>query len=100
MEVWEKLTEAASLGEDALHISLGLGVMLLVAIGLRRPLGDWRPIAVVTLVSLAGAIWGAIDSFAHAGTPRWRADWTMVLHTLFWPATLFLLARFTSLLRR
>ncbi len=94
------LMEATNLGKDALHIYVGMGVMLLVVIGFKRSLADWRPLAAVALASLAGEIWDVIDTFSHGRTPRWNANWKDVWNTLFWPTVLFLLARFTRVLKR
>ena len=94
------LSEVTSLGKDALHIYVGLAVMLLVMIALKKPLGDWRPIAAVALASVAGEIWDVIDTFSHGGTPKWNANWKDVWNTMFWPTILFGLARFTKVLKR
>jgi cell shape-determining protein MreD len=92
--------EAANLSSDALHISVGLGVMLLVAVILRKSLRDWQPLAAVLLAALAGEIWALIDGFAHGGSPKWGVNWKDVVTTMFWPAVLFGLARFTRVLKR
>lgn len=94
------LVEATNLSKDALHIYVGLGVMLLAAILLRRSLKDWRPLAAASLAALAGEVWDVIDTLSHGGTPRWSLNWKDVWNTLFWPMILFVLARFTSVLRR
>ncbi len=92
------LTAATSLSSDAIHIYVGLTVLLLVLAIWKKPLSDWRPLAVVVLVSLAAPIWRFVDAYGHGGTPRWHADWRDVWNTLFWPAVLFVLARFTRIL--
>ena len=94
------LVEATNLRKDALHIYVGLGVMLLAAILLRRSLKDWRPLAAAALAAVAGEVWDVIDTLSHGGTPRWSLNWKDVWNTLFWPTVLFVLARFTSVLRR
>ena len=94
------LSEVTNLGKDALHIYVGLGVMLLVAIAFKKSLGDWRPIAAVALASVAGEIWDVIDTYSHGRTPRFDANWKDVWNTMFWPTMLFALARFTKVLKR
>ena len=94
------LSEVTNLGKDALHIYVGLAVMLLVVIAFKKPLSDWRPIAAVALASIAGEIWDVIDTFSHGGTPKWNANWKDVWNTMFWPSVLFGLARFTRVLKR
>ncbi len=94
------MVEMTNLGKDALHIYVGLGVMLIVAVALKRSLADWRPLAAVAVASVAGEIWDVIDTFSHGGTPRWNANWKDVWNTMFWPTAFFLLARFTKVLKR
>lgn len=94
------LIEATDLSKDALHVYLGLTVMLLVVIVLKRPLRDWRPIAAVLIAALAGEIWDVIDTYGHGGTPKFDANWKDIWNTMFWPTVLFLLARFTRVLKR
>jgi hypothetical protein len=92
--------EASDLSKDALHVYVGLAVMLLVVIVLKRSLADWRPLAAVAFASIAGEIWDVIDTFSHGRSPRWDANWKDVWNTMFWPTILFGLARFTSVLKR
>lgn len=94
------LMEATHLSKDALHVYVGLGVMLLVVIVFRKSLRDWQPIAAVLLAALAGEIWDVIDTFSHGGKPRFEANWKDIWNTSFWPTILFLLARFTRILKR
>lgn len=92
--------DVTDLGKDALHVYVGLAVMLLVAAVLRRSLGDWRPWAAVLLAAFAGEIWDVVDTWSHGRTPRWNANWKDVWNTLFWPTVLFALARTTKVLKR
>ena len=94
------LVEATDLSKDALHIYVGLGVMLIAAILMRRSLRDWRSLAVVALAAVAGEVWDVIDTLSHGGTPRWSLNWKDVWNTMFWPTVLFVLARFTKVLKR
>lgn len=94
------LVEVTSLGKDALHIYVGMGVMLLVVIAFKRSLADWRPLAAVAVASVAGEIWDVIDTWSHGGTPKWNANWKDIWNTMFWPTVLFGLARFTRVLKR
>jgi TRAP-type uncharacterized transport system fused permease subunit len=88
------------LPRDALHIYVGLGVLLLVAFVSRRSLGHPLPILAVLLVALSGELWDLIDTF-RAGKPlAWGKSWHDLWNTLFWPTALFLLARFTRVLKR
>lgn len=94
------LVDATDLSKDALHVYIGLVVMLLVVIVLRKPLRDWRPLAAVAFAAIAGELWDVIDGFSHGGSPRWSMNWRDVWNTMFWPVILFGLARFTRVLKR
>ena len=87
------------LPRDALHIYIGLAVFLLCAALLRWPLGSWKPFGAVVLVALAGEAWDVIDSVRFGDDPMWAKSWHDVWNSCFWPAVLFLLARYTRLLR-
>lgn len=94
------LLDVTDLSKDALDVYVGLGVMLLVVILLRRSLADWRPLAAVALVALAGELWDFFDTWMHGGNPRVSLDAKAIWNTMFWPTVLFLLARFSRVLKR
>ncbi len=93
------LMDATGLAKDALHVYVGLAVFLITAAVLKRPLRDWRPLAAVALVALSGELWDAAETLLGGRSPRWRGNWRDLWNTLFWPTALFLLARFTGVLR-
>ena len=92
--------DATGLAKDALHVHVGLLVMLIVAVALKRSLADWRPLLAAVLAAFAGEIWDVVDTWSHGGAPRWNANWKDVWNTLLWPVVLFLLARYTRVLTR
>lgn len=97
-----KLWLVATLGlsKDALHIGVGLTVFLLVAAIFRLRLSDWRPLAAVLLAALLGEAWDVYDT-DRVGAPQvWAGNWHDIRNTLFWPLVLFLLARYTAVLKR
>jgi hypothetical protein len=94
------LVQLLGLPKDALHIYAGLAVFLVAAALLRRPLRDWRPLGAVVLAALAGEAWDLLDTWQAGARPAWARNWHDVWNTCFWPAILFLLARYTRLLKR
>src|SRR5688572_2240596 len=84
------------LPKDALHIYVGLFVFLAAAAVARRPLSNWLPLAAVLVAALAGELWDVIDTRNAGRTIRWWGNWHDIWNTLFWPAMLFLLARYTK----
>lgn len=71
-----------------LHVHLGLAIWLIAALLMRRPLRDWRPLAVLAILQALNELGDRL----FFGV--WRADtlWD-VLTTLFWPAAIMLVAR-------
>ncbi|HEY7809270.1 MAG TPA: hypothetical protein VIA98_02695 [Allosphingosinicella sp.] len=94
-----ELVGALGLAKDALHIYVGLGVFLLAAMLSRRPLKSLVPIGAVVLVALAGEAWDLFDTVEAGQRIRWDKSWHDLWNTIFWPAALFLLARYTRLLK-
>ena len=88
------------LAKDALHIYVGLLVWLGAAALFRLSLRDPRPLALVLLVAIAGEVWDQIDTVRAGGELAYARNWHDVWNTMFWPTALFLLARYTRLLKR
>jgi hypothetical protein len=95
-----ELVAALGLGKDALHVYVGLAVFLLTAALTRRPLKSLVPIAAVLVVAAAGEAWDLIDTHRAGQKLWWAGSRHDLWNTLFWPAALFLLARYTRLLKR
>lgn len=94
------LLDGTGLSKDALHIYVGLAV-LLTAVALRRsPIGGWKPWATVAAIALLGEAWDLRDARVNDEPINLWANWHDVWNTLFWPTVLMLLARHTRLLRR
>jgi hypothetical protein len=92
-EVKLVLVSTLGLSKDALHVHVGLGVYLLVAILLRRPLSSVVPLAAVLLAALAGEALDMRDDVRSLGYWRWQASLGDILNTTFWPFVIWLLAR-------
>ena len=97
-----KLWAVAHLGlaKDALHIYVALALFLGSAALFRWRIGGWKPIALVAAAALLGEAWDIRDRLVD-GTPQyWRGNLHDVWNTLFWPAALWALARWTRILKR
>ena len=94
------LVGTLGLPKDALHIYVGLILFLGTAALLRRPLRSPLPILVVILAALAGELWDIIDTRNADATIFWARNWHDIWNTSFWPLVLYLLARFTRVLKR
>jgi hypothetical protein len=87
------IVSATGLSKDALHIYVGLAVLLAAAAILRKPLRSIIPWLVVLIVAVSGELVDMHDDIASLGYWRWGASLHDVLNTLFWPTVLVLLAR-------
>ena len=87
------------LSKDALHVYVGLLVFFSAAVLLKRKLHSTYPLALVLAVACIGEIFDARDDLADIG--HWRVGASMhdIVNTMFWPAVLFALARYTKVLR-
>ena len=94
------LVDLVGLPKDALHIYVGLAVFLLAAILFRQPLRGRFPILAVIVAALAGEAWDIVETHSAGQRIAWMRSWHDVWNTSFWPAVLFLLARFTRVLKR
>ena len=97
-KIW--LSQAIGLPKDALHIYVGLIVFLLAAALFRQPLRGRFPILAVIAAALAGEAWDIVETHAAGQRIAWWRSWHDVWNTCFWPGVLFLLARFTRVLKR
>jgi cell shape-determining protein MreD len=94
------LLDLIGLSKDALHVYVGMIVFLGVALAFRLPLRDWRPLAAVFLAAVAGELFDLFESLAPLQEPHWAAAWHDLWNTMFWPTVLFVLARWSGVLKR
>ncbi|MBK5264088.1 MAG: hypothetical protein JJE34_02460 [Alphaproteobacteria bacterium] len=81
--------DSLGLSADAIHIHVGVALLLFFAWVTRRPLHDWRPWLMVFVVELANEI---IDMNQKAGSieNNWHASRHDLLNTMFIPTLLVL----------
>jgi hypothetical protein len=92
------LMGSTGLSKDALHIYVGLAVFLLALT--RWRIGSLPPLLVVLAVALAGEAWDFIDNIRTEMPMQWAGHRHDIWNTLFWPAVLTGLGRWTGLFRR
>lgn len=98
IKLW--LVDNTHLAKDALHIYVGLILLLGSAALFRWPLRNWKPWVVVFAATLLGEAWDMIDRTRMGMAQFPSGNWKDVWNTLFWPTVLTLLARYTKLLKR
>lgn len=91
------LSQFLHLSRDALHIHLGLLVMLLVVIVLRKSPASFVPWLCVLGLELLNETLDLLH--AHQGLSLLGALKDIV-NTMLWPTVILLLARYTKVLRR
>lgn len=91
------IVSTIELSKDALHIYVGLAVLLIAAVVLRKPLQSIVPWLLVLALAVIGELADMRDDILSLGYWRWGASVHDILNTLFWPSVLLLLARFSVL---
>ena len=91
------IAELTGLSKDTLHVYVGLAVFLAVAAVSPRRLRSIVPLLAVAAVAIAGELVDIRVDLATVGYWQWKASIHDMLNTLFWPAMIWLLARFTDL---
>lgn len=94
------LIHTFGLAKDALHVHVGLAIFIGAAIVMRRSISDWRPLAVVFAAAVTGEVWDFIDRLRWTTLPLWADHRHDLWNTMLWPALLFLLARYTRVLKQ
>ena len=87
------IVTATGLSKDALHIYIGLTVLLITAAVLQKPLRSTIPWLAVFTLAVAGELVDMRDDIASLGYWRWGASLHDAINTLFWPTVLLWLAR-------
>jgi hypothetical protein len=90
------ITTVTGLSRDALHIYVGLAVLIVAAIVLRKHLSSAVPWVIVLAVATLGELLDMRDDIAGIGYWRWAESLHDVLNTMAWPTVLMVLARFGS----
>ena len=93
------LTNLTGLSKDALHVYIGLLILIGAARLCKWRIGDWRPWLVVAAFAVAGEVWDMRDVIVGGSTPDLAANWHDIWNTCLWPAALSLLARHTTMFR-
>jgi hypothetical protein len=79
------------LSKDATHIYIGLFVLLLWVLILRKPLNSFITLVPVLLIAIVMELLDLIDDFNSLGYLRWSSSFHDIVNTLFWPFFIVLL---------
>jgi len=94
-----ELVQVAALSKDALHIYVGLSVYLIVAAIARKGMRSTVALLAVLLVAMIGEALDLRDEFRAHEHLKWWSSLHDLLNTCFWPLVLWLLARFTRIVK-
>jgi uncharacterized membrane protein YoaK (UPF0700 family) len=87
------------LSKDALHVYVGLIVFLVTAAAARQGLRSRAPLIAVLVIALLGEVLDIRDHLARHG--QWRLGGSIhdLLNTMFWPTALWLLAKYSRVIK-
>jgi uncharacterized membrane protein YqgA involved in biofilm formation len=94
-----EIVHFASLSKDALHIYVGIAVFLLAAAMVKKGARSAVPLLAVFAVALLGEMLDFRDEIRRYGHLLVRASLHDILNTMFWPFMLWLLSRYTKVLK-
>lgn len=80
------------LSRDALHVHIGLGLLLIAALLLRRRPDDWRCWTIVLAVGVANEVLDALAATGR-GQPWVIESMRDLMSTMLWPTMLLLFGR-------
>ena len=76
------------LSRDALHVYVGLAVLLVMALVLRKQLSSLIPLGIVCFVAILGEVVDIRDDLSTIGYWRLGASMHDIVNTVFWPTVL------------
>jgi hypothetical protein len=94
-----EIVAMTGLTKDALHIYVGLIVFLVAAAVVREGMRSKVPVLAVLVIALLGELLDARDDFRELGHWRIWASAHDILNTMFWPVALWLLARYSRVMK-
>jgi hypothetical protein len=94
-----EVVQFADLSKDALHIYVGLAAFLIVAAIARKGLRSGWALLAALVVAVAGEVLDLRDELRTREHLNWLASLHDLVNTCFWPAVLWLLARYTRILK-
>lgn len=84
---------ATGLSGGALHMYVGLAVLLAAVVILKKPLGSIVPWMIVLTLSITGELIDMQGDIMRLGYWRWGESLFDMLNTIFWPTVLLLFDR-------
>jgi hypothetical protein len=94
-----EIVQFASLSKDALHIYVGMGVFLISSAVAQKGLRSAFAICLVVALAVLGELLDARDDLRIHGHWRFLASLHDLVNTLFWPLMLWLLARYSRVMK-
>ncbi len=79
--------------KDAMHVYIGLSILLLWVLFTRKPLSSLKNLIPVVTVAIVMEVFDLRDDFTSFGHFRWNASLHDILNTMFWPAIIIFLSK-------
>jgi len=93
------ILELTNLSRDAIHIYIGLAVLLAFVVLIRKGKIDLLALLPVLSVAIAMESIDLYDSYYSMGAMYWGNSLHDLINTLFWPTAIVLLVKFKRVLR-
>lgn len=92
------LVNVTGLPKDTLHVYIGLIIFLLVMNFVKdKPKLIYLPVLSVLIAAVLGEILDMLDDFSLYGRWRWVSSIRDIANTVFWPALIFMVGRYTTI---
>jgi hypothetical protein len=93
------IVQFASLSKDALHMYVGMGVFLIGSALAQKGVRSAFALLAVVALAVLGELLDARDDFRKHGHWRVMASLHDFVNTVFWPLMLWLLARYSRVMK-
>ena len=77
-----------NVSKDAMHVYIGLSILLLWLLFIRKPLSSLKNLIPVIIVAIIMEVFDLRDDFTSFGRFRWAASLHDILNTMFWPVVI------------
>lgn len=94
-----EIVHAVSLSKDALHMYVGMSAYLISAALASKGLRSLFALLVVLVIAGLGEVLDARDDFRKHGHWQVLASLHDIVNTVFWPTALWLLARYSRVMK-
>jgi hypothetical protein len=82
-----------NVSKDAMHVYIGLSILLLWLLFTRKPLSSLKNLIPVITVAIFMEVFDLRDDFTSFGRFRWDASLHDIINTMFWPVVIIFFSK-------